>query len=162
MPGPCAQARANAAFTRSAVSGARRTRTPAASNSALATAPGMTRVVSNSFHMGEWQDDQTASVDDKDSCTTWCTAHLWIVPAHAEGRWKSSAGDLTLAQQFQMVSGTLRTNAGPLAITGRLRGEEISFAAGGATYTGRVGAVSIEGTVASGGNTSRWTATRTN
>lgn len=127
----------------------------------LGLKPG-TRVVSNSFNMGEWQDDETSTINAKDDCSYWCIAHLWIVPARAEGQWKSSAGDLTLGQQFQMVSGTLRTNAGPQALNGKLRGDDISFTAGGATYAGRVNALSIEGTVTSGGNTSKWTATRTN
>ena len=125
----------------------------------LGLKPG-TRVVSNSFDMGEWQDDETASIDAKEGCSYWCVAHLWIVPARVEGKWKSSAGDLALGQQFQMVSGTLRTNAGPQAVSGRLRGDEISFTASGAAYAGRVGALGIEGTVTSGGNTAKWTATR--
>src|SRR6266545_5862687 len=37
-----------------------------------------TRVVSNSFTMEEWQPDQVETIPD---CETWCTAHLWIVPA---------------------------------------------------------------------------------
>lgn len=121
-----------------------------------------TRVVSNSFDMGEWTDDETSSIDAKDDCTSWCVAHLWIVPARVKGQWKTSAGDLTLGQEFQMVSGTLRTSAGPQALNGKLRGNEISFSAGDAVYAGRVNGVSIEGTVFSGGNTSKWTATRTN
>jgi phospholipid N-methyltransferase len=127
----------------------------------LGLKPG-TRVVSNSFGMGEWQDDQTSSIDAKDNCTTWCTAHLWIVPARVEGYWKSSAGDLALDQQFQMVSGILRTNAGSQTLKGMLYGDEISFIAGGAAYVGRVNGLSIEGTVTSDGNKSKWTATRIN
>ena len=127
----------------------------------LGLKPG-TRVVSNSFDMGEWRDDETASIDAKEDCSYWCIAHLWIVPARVEGQWKSSAGDLTLGQQFQMVSGTLRTNAGTQALSGKLRGEEISFSAGGAVFAGRVNGVSIDGTMTSGGNTSKWTAARAN
>ena len=127
----------------------------------LGLKPG-TRVVSNTFDMREWQDDETSSIAADDICTTWCTAHLWIVPARVEGQWKSSAGDLTLGQQFQMVSGILRTNAGSQALEGKLHGDEISFTAGGAAYAGRVNALGIEGTVISGGNTSKWTATRSN
>jgi len=127
----------------------------------LGLKPG-TRVVSNSFDMGDWQDDETASLDSAQGCTSYCTAHLWIVPARVEGQWKSSAGDLSLSQQFQIVSGTLRTNAGLQALNGKLHGDEISFTAAGAAYAGRVNAMSIEGTVTSGGNTSKWTATRTN
>jgi SAM-dependent methyltransferase len=127
----------------------------------LGLKPG-TRAVSNLFGMGEWADDETAFIDAKENYIDSCTAHLWIVPARVEGQWKSSAGDFTLVQQFQMVSGTLRANAGAQALNGKLRGDEISFTAGGAIYTGRVNALSIEGTVASGGYASEWTAARAN
>ena len=45
-----------------------------------------TRIVSNSFTMGDWSSDETATV--KDSCASYCTAHLWIVPAKVEGVWQ--------------------------------------------------------------------------
>jgi hypothetical protein len=125
----------------------------------LAMKPG-TRIVSNSFTMGEWQDDDTATVDAKDGCSYWCIAHFWIVPAKAEGTWKTSRGELTLGQQFQMVSGTLRGTGAPAAINGRLRGDQINFTAGSASYSGRVNGDSMEGTVTTGGNTAKWTATR--
>src|SRR5574341_2462609 len=40
-----------------------------------------TRIVSNTFTMGEWTADETATVDEKSGCSHYCTAHLWIVPA---------------------------------------------------------------------------------
>src|SRR5918999_1190027 len=49
-----------------------------------------TRVVSNSFTMGDWQADRTQNVSEKEGCTAYCTAYLWIVPAKVEGRWKTS------------------------------------------------------------------------
>ena len=33
-----------------------------------------TRIVSNTFDMGEWQADQTASVEEGETCKTYCTA----------------------------------------------------------------------------------------
>ena len=42
-----------------------------------------TRVVSNSFHMEEWEADDTARIETE--CTSWCTAYLWIVPAKVRG-----------------------------------------------------------------------------
>jgi SAM-dependent methyltransferase len=125
----------------------------------LGLKPG-TRIVSNSFNMGEWEDDETASIDAKDGCSYWCVAHLWIVPARVEGRWKTTAGDLVLGQQFQMLSGTLRANAGPAAVSGKLHGDEIRFTAGNATYAGRVNGRSIEGTVTGTSGNGKWTATR--
>jgi len=43
---------------------------------------------------------------------------------------------------------------------GRLRGEDISFSAGEARYTGKVNGNRIDGTVTAGGKTAPWTATR--
>src|SRR5450830_203057 len=119
-----------------------------------------TRIVSNTFTMGEWTDDETATVDEKDGCNYYCTAHLWIVPSKVEGAWQLSRGELSLKQNFQMVTGTLKTggNATPIA-NGRLRGDQISFTAGGAQYAGRVNGNTIEGTL-KGGSSGNWSATR--
>lgn len=92
-----------------------------------------TRIVANSFNMEDWEADETQTVGG--DCTSWCTALLWIVPAKVEGTWATSKGDLKLAQQFQKVSGTLGTQA---ISEGKLRGDELTFKAGGTTYTGKV------------------------
>lgn len=117
-----------------------------------------TRIVSNSFDMGEWAADETARAD---GCSNWCTAYLWIVPAKVAGTWRLPQGDLTLKQDFQMISGTLKAgnNSTPIS-NGRLRGDQINFTAGGAQYTGRVNGNAIEGTIKSGGNDGKWNATR--
>ena len=120
-----------------------------------------TRIVSNTFTMGEWKDDETATVDESAGCSYYCTAHLWIVPAKAAGNWHLAQGELTLKQEFQMVNGTLKSGGNALPVTnGRLRGDAISFSAGGANYTGRVNGSRMEGNVTTGGNTTAWTATR--
>jgi hypothetical protein len=114
-----------------------------------------TRVVSNSFTMGEWTADETASVGD--GCTSWCTAYLWIIPAKVAGTWKLPKGELTLKQQFQTVSGTLRTEGKTLALQdGKLRGDQITFTAGGVRYTGKVNGTRIEGLA----RNAPWSATR--
>jgi Methyltransferase domain len=124
----------------------------------LDLAPG-TRIVSNTFTMGDWTPDQTAAVGD--GCTSWCTALLWIVPAKAAGAWTWKDGDLTLTQDFQMVSGTLRHGAASTPIAdGRLLGDRISFTAGGTAYTGKVNGGTIEGTATTGSSSVGWTATR--
>ena len=116
-----------------------------------------TRVVSNTFTMGEWQADDSQSVTDKDGCAGYCTAHLWIVPAKVAGRWKLPAGELTLMQSFQTVSGTLGGNP----ISGAtLRGDQITFNAGNAQYSGRVNGRTFTGTVRSGSNSTPFSATR--
>ena len=118
-----------------------------------------TRVVSNTFTMGEWQADETATLTD--DCTSWCTALLWIVPAKVAGTWRLPQGELALKQDFQMISGTLTSAGATTPITnGRLRGNQITFTASGAQYTGRVNGSAVEGTVASGGGNSVWSATR--
>ena len=119
-----------------------------------------TRVVSNSFTMGEWQDDETITVDEANGCSYYCTAHLWIVPAKAEGTWQMAQGELTLKQSFQMLTGTLKSggNTAPIA-NGRLRGDQISFTVGGVQYTGHVNGNSIDGGI-KGGSPGSWGATR--
>jgi precorrin-6B methylase 2 len=117
-----------------------------------------TRIVSNSFTMGEWQADEEASV--KEGCSTYCTALLWIVPAKVEGTWQLPQGELTLKQEFQRISGTLRSGNVVTPITeGKLHGDHITFVAGGAQYTGRVSGSSMEGTVIR--TDGKWKATRT-
>jgi hypothetical protein len=59
-----------------------------------------------------------------------------------------------------MVTGTLKSGGNTSSITnGRLRGDQISFTAGNAEYTGRVNGNSIQGTV-KGGTSGSWSATR--
>ena len=111
-----------------------------------------TRIVTNSFTMEDWQADQSETVTD--DCTSWCTAHLWIVPAKVEGTWQMPQGALTLKQEFQMISGTL----GSTPITeGKLRGDQIEFTVGGQKYTGKVDGTSMKGTSAGGAS---WSATK--
>ena len=115
-----------------------------------------TRIVANSFDMEDWKPDETAKVD---GCSNWCTAYLWIVPAKVGGTWNLSQGELTLKQTFQMISGTLRSGNNTAQITnGKLNGDQITFTAGGAQYTGHVNGNSIEGTV-KGGSNGKWRAT---
>jgi SAM-dependent methyltransferase len=118
-----------------------------------------TRIVSNTFTMGDWEADETAEV--KGDCNNYCTALFWIVPAKVEGTWQLPQGVLALKQNFQMISGTLRVGNKTTPITnGRLRGDLISFNSGGAHYTGRVSGHAMEGTVQVGRNSSKWSATR--
>jgi phospholipid N-methyltransferase len=117
-----------------------------------------TRIVSNTFTMGEWTADEDANVGD--DCQTWCTALLWIVPAKVEGTWRLPQGELVLKQTFQMLSGTITSGGKPVEIAdGRLNGEQIMFTAGGVSYSGRVNGNSMQGTM-TGGSTGNWSATR--
>lgn len=119
-----------------------------------------TRVVSNTFTMGEWTADRTEKVDESKGCSIYCTGLLWIVPAKVEGTWKLGEGELALHQSFQMISGTLKSGSNVISIKdGRLTGDQIRFVAGDSEYTGTVSGKSMEGTVKTGGKTARWTAT---
>lgn len=112
-----------------------------------------TRVVSNSFDMEDWQADATIRLEN--SCVTWCTAFLWIVPAKVDGKWNLPDGGLTITQTFQMIKGTLSNGGKEVPIDGKLNGNEISFNAGGTEYVGRVDGDSISGKTKSG---SEWSA----
>jgi precorrin-6B methylase 2 len=120
-----------------------------------------TRIVSNTFTMGEWKDDETATVEESQGCSYYCTAHMWIVPAKVAGTWQSAQGELTLKQEFQMVQGSLKAGGNTSPITNaKLRADQFSFSAGGAAYAGRVNGNTIEGTVTTGGTSAKWSATR--
>jgi SAM-dependent methyltransferase len=118
----------------------------------LALRPG-SRIVGNTFGFGDqgWEPDYTESLKD---CSSWCTVHLWIVPADVAGSWQLPQGTLALTQMFQNVTGTL----GGVAISnGKLRGSELSFTANGTAYTARVNGETME----ESSSTPRWRATRT-
>ena len=118
-----------------------------------------TRIASNSFTMGEWEADEEATISE--GCESWCTALFWIVPAKVEGTWKLQGGELTLTQQFQMISGTLKSGAGSTPITaGRMTGAQISFTVGDAIYTGRVKGATMQGTITTGATKTDWSAAK--
>ena len=114
-----------------------------------------TRVLSNTFRMGDWEPD--ASEWYPPGCYNWCALYLWVVPARVEGAWRAAEGELTLAQKYQSITGTL---AGGAITNGRLLGEEIRFGAGGTEYRGRVVGEVIEGTASVGGVARPWRVTR--
>ncbi len=121
-----------------------------------------TRIVSNSFDMGEWAADQFVAVSPEEGCdTNYCEAFLWIVPAKVEGTWKLPQGELELRQSFQMFTGDLRVGADRLPVVdGRLSGSRISFRIGDLHCTGRVTGDTMEGTSTSGRDLTKWNATR--
>jgi hypothetical protein len=106
-----------------------------------------TRLVSNTFDMGDWTPDQEISASG--DCTSYCRAMLWIVPAKVNGNWKMAGGALSLNQQYQMLTGTL--NGQPIS-NAKMNGSQITFTAGGRTYTGTVNGNTMTG--------SGWSATR--
>jgi len=94
----------------------------------------------------------------KECGVSYCTAHLWIVPAKVEGTWQTPQGELTLKQTYQMLTGTLKSGNSSTAIAnGKLNGDQITFSAGGIEYSGRVSGNAIEGLAKTSRN---WKATR--
>ena len=116
-----------------------------------------TRIVSNSFDMGDWTPDQTIQAGE--GCTSWCRAHLWYVPAKVAGTWKlADGGELTLEQKYQTISGRLHIGSSNFNISsGRVTGDTITFTAGSQHYTGRVTDSAIEGIAQT---STGWRATR--
>ena len=118
-----------------------------------------TRVVSNTFDMGDWKADETFRVSD--GCERFCNAYFWVVPAKVAGTWKLGDGELKLTQTFQYVTGTL-SNGNVIApiSDGKLTGDQIKFKAGGEEYSGTVKGNTIEGVRKAGDNAGKWTASR--
>jgi hypothetical protein len=85
-----------------------------------------TRVVSNTFTMGEWEPDETM-LDQH-----W-RAFFWVVPAQIDGAWVMNGMDggplsLNISQSFQNIGGTLTRGGQTLTLMGaKLRGDEVKF-----------------------------------
>ena len=117
----------------------------------LALKPG-SRIVLNTYEITGWEGDERYTMED--NCSSWCTVILHYVPAPVAGTWRVGSDTLTLTQDFQMISGSL----GTAKVGGRLKGEDITFTAGGVEYTGKVTGDRMQGT--RGPNKQAWTATR--
>ncbi|TFZ04891.1 SAM-dependent methyltransferase [Ramlibacter rhizophilus] len=97
----------------------------------LKLAPG-TRIVSHDWDMGDWLPDQTTVLPVPDKTVGLeksSKVHLWVVPARVEGLWcgTGAATDtrLKLAQQHQVVQGTLTHGPRSQLVTGRLEGARL-------------------------------------
>jgi precorrin-6B methylase 2 len=120
-----------------------------------------TRIVSNTFTMGEWEPDYEVTTEE--NWNSWNTALMWIIPAHVDGTWKMGNDILNFKQEFQILRGTVTSNGKVVAITdGRLNGNEITFKADGTLYTGNIDGERMLGTCsnASKGRMSDWAATK--
>jgi SAM-dependent methyltransferase len=115
------------------------------------------RMVLNTFRPTGWLPDVSERLV-KD-CMTWCTALLYIVPAQVGGAWRLGDRELTLDQDFQLVTGMLRSGATSLLVTGRLEADRIVFSAGGVVYEGRVSNGEMAGEK-SGAATGPWRAVK--
>lgn len=118
-----------------------------------------TRIITNSFSMDDWPYDEKRTIEDES--ITWNIAYLWIVPARVEGTWKSDDGELTLTQNFQTVSGTLKKGLRYFDISqGKLEGDLFSFTCNGVNYKSRVDKNNMKGTAEQNGNVKKWGAVK--
>lgn len=92
----------------------------------LAMRPG-TRVLSNSFSMGDWEPDQVLRVGTN-------TGYFWTVPASVAGQWSlqglapNGPAVLRLSQRHQRVGGTLSWGGQTQILLGvRLHGADLHF-----------------------------------
>jgi len=107
----------------------------------FALSPG-SRIVSNTFQIEGWEPDRRESVGG--DCTAWCEAILWVVPAKVAGRWQGGGAELTLAQDFQKVSGTLARGGRTVNVTGRLSGRRLTLSAPDGELAGTASDTAIE------------------
>ncbi len=148
----------------------------------LATLKPGTRIVTHDYDMGEWTPDEQTVIDAPDKPVgrdKRSKVFLWVVPANAAGKWRwelpvagrNAVFELTVAQNFQMISGNASIDGRPLAVGKmRLTGENIAFelssAADSARYefAGRLVAHNISGSVRVAGATAQrqldWDASR--
>jgi SAM-dependent methyltransferase len=113
-----------------------------------------TRLVSHAFDMGEWEADDTATVEGR-------MAFLWIVPAQVDGTWRlnfpqggqSVTATMTLEQEFQQFGGTLSQRGVVSQLKEpRLSGDAIEFVISDSQghqrrFSGTVEGNRIQGTV---------------
>jgi SAM-dependent methyltransferase len=116
-----------------------------------------TRVVSNSFDMGDWEADRTEQLMD---CQSFCRAYLWIVPARVAGVWRLGDSELSIDQKYQAFTGKLTTGNVIAPVKGRLDGDRITFTAAGKEYAGRVAGDTIEGIAKPSDAGTAWKAVR--
>jgi hypothetical protein len=115
------------------------------------------RIVSHTWHMGEWRPDGQETIISK-------RIYLWIVPAPVAGRWRvervdGRPFDLELRQHFQEIAGTAEFDGRVLPLAASLSGTMIEFSIdfgdGPRRFQGR-----IDGREMSGAFSENWRAMR--
>lgn len=128
-----------------------------------------TRIVSNSFDMGDWEADEEIFIDRSRNesgdgerfYSTSSLGYFWIVPAKVAGIWKLESGTLELNQKYQVISGEFKSGRKSVEIEGAsLKGDEITFRIDQIVYKGKVEGNRIEGVRYDGSNSNPFTATR--
>lgn len=129
-------------------------------------APG-TRVVSNSFDMGDWRPDRHVAARASGGIL------MWIVPARVGGAWAltvdGQALELTIEQRFQDIDVALERDGQALhVLEATLRGQRIAFLAGDGrrryAFSGRATGSALTGYAqvhdTAGSRVTRWRAVR--
>jgi SAM-dependent methyltransferase len=104
-----------------------------------------TRIVSNTFTMAEWKPDAEADLLGQPGCDiSFCRVLHWVVPQKVEGTYTVAQGEVTLLQEFQMLTGTLKQGTTVFTLNGRVYGEQIMLSAGDRQYRGRLAGGRLE------------------
>ena len=104
-----------------------------------------TRIVSNTFTMAEWEPDEKVDLNGQPGCeSSYCTVLFWVVPRQVAGTYSVAQGQVTLKQNFQRLTGTLKSGATSVALKGRVRGESIELVVGDKQYRGRLKGRALE------------------
>lgn len=123
-----------------------------------------TRIVSNTFLMGDWNPDRKIRIDSVDQ------AYFWMVPAQVAGTWTFEADghpsiQVRLNQMYQVIEGVVTEGAREAPIeNASLRGGAIVITYPGTngpiTLTGRVNGDRIDATVQRGPQTTSYSGKR--
>jgi SAM-dependent methyltransferase len=120
-----------------------------------------TRIIGNTFTMDDWKPDDTLRDESRgEGCGFNCIAYLWVIPAKVAGTWMMPQGELTLQQQYQMLTGTLKNGSEVIPVAGKMLGDRITLSGRGVEYTGLVAGNSMGGTMKAGAKSEQWKATR--
>ncbi len=129
-----------------------------------------TRVVSNSFDMGNWGADSTFSPPAPSGFQR--VAYFWVIPADVAGSWRvradggSAPRRLDLEQTYQRLNGTAQVRGRTVPLSDvRLSGDRLSFVLGNAgelRFQGVVKGNQVSGTFTDREGPSKpWSAERT-
>jgi len=98
-----------------------------------------TRIVSHDFNMGDWKPEHHEELEAKDKyggSGGRSDIYLWIIPAQVAGTWQSELQlrgkplkyEITLAQEFQAVTGSVRVAGRTVNLqNAKLMGDQLSF-----------------------------------
>ena len=125
-----------------------------------------TRIVSNTFDLGDWEADEEITVvmpyTNKDGSfrqNNTKSGYYWVVPAKIDGIWGFRNGKLNLTQKYQVLQGSYHTGNMTIPIeSGKITGNEVSFEIDGILYKGTVENNQMKGIFSDGNTEKDWKA----